>query len=95
MTIKRAWDGGPLRQWSKKREASSWLKHRESYTGMYVCDSCREPTTGGVYSVRHTSRRNATITWLCAPCRLAQKPTREQPQQLRKPRLLESSTLFT
>lgn len=94
MTIKRIWEGGPLRQWSEKRQASSWLKHREGYVGMYVCDHCHELAPGGVYSVRQMSGHKGVIAWLCAPCRFSQTPKREQTQQLRKPRLLHPSTLF-
>ena len=32
--IRRAWDGGPLRQWSRYGK------------GRYVCDKCGKPTKG-------------------------------------------------
>lgn len=65
MEIRRMWEGGPLRQFSDKREATSWHRYQspilEGYAGQYVCDDCQEAVVG-VY------RQKSTGKWLCRAC---------------------------
>jgi hypothetical protein len=64
---RRAWQGGPLRQWSSIREHSNQMPHSAGgYSGSYVCDGCLMPVVG-VYRAIH--RVQGQQSWLCASCR--------------------------
>jgi hypothetical protein len=85
--IRHMWEGGPLRQWSEKREKTSWLRHLDDWVGMYVCEDCREPAPYGVYSVAFRSESGAArncLMWLCGACKEAGRQRREQPAGLRR-----------
>jgi len=61
--VRRMWEGGPLRQWSEKRESSKWIPYAAGgYVAQYVCDQCRRPSQG-VY------RAISPGKWLCGPCK--------------------------
>jgi hypothetical protein len=83
--IRRMWAGGPLRQWSEKREETSWLRHLGGWIGMYVCEDCMDPAPMGVYSVRlgRNSAKLESVLWLCGTCREARRERGEQPAGLR------------
>lgn len=60
---KRMWEGGPLRQFALVRGSANWTQYDGGgYAGLYVCDQCQKPTSGGVY-------RTAAGVWKCAGCK--------------------------
>lgn len=70
VTVRRMWEGGPLRQWSDKSHGSGWNYYENSqmkgYAGSYVCGKCSNPVVG-VYRVDAGD-------WICAACKSGKMP---------------------
>jgi hypothetical protein len=71
--VRRMWEGGPLRQWSKdnpQRNLTGYAvglgNELEGYVGSYVCEECGEPC-GGVY--RRRGAAGGEAKWVCGACR--------------------------
>ena len=67
ITIRRMWDGGPLRQVSTKRVSNgNWTTYEspgfKGYAGTYVCDICQRPVEG-LY------RATRGLKWACGACK--------------------------
>jgi hypothetical protein len=67
--ILRAWNGGPLRQFSENKRSPSWLSYdykgdpRRRFAGQYVCDLCKNPVSG-IYEPNYRVE-----VWSCRSCR--------------------------
>jgi hypothetical protein len=71
VTVRRMWPGGPLRQWSDKRQprAGNWIAHAAGgYVGAYLCGGCQAPCNG-VYFVQRVKK------WLCGACKKGVRAT--------------------
>lgn len=74
-TVKRMWDGGPLREWSETRPSPHWIPYgKGGYVNSYYCEHCQRPVPG-VYQVQ--SR------WICGTCKAEQKPKAAEHEQRR------------
>jgi hypothetical protein len=64
--LRRMWEGGPLRQFSKTQAKGHYVAYSghflTGYAGSYVCDQCRKPCAGIYYA-------KACQSWLCGGCR--------------------------
>lgn len=64
--VRRMWEGGPLRQFSKTQVKSHYVGYSgpflKGYAGSYVCDLCLLPSAG-VYFLRPQR------SWLCGKCK--------------------------
>ena len=69
--ILRAWNGGPLRQFSENKLTQAWLSYdykgdeKRRFAGRYICDLCQQPV-GGVYEPNYRLQ-----AWACGSCRAA------------------------
>jgi len=77
-TVKRAWQGGPLRNFSTAPKAN-WSRHDEDrlFWGPYVCDHCQR-SVNGIYEPKPGIGDGRK--WLCSECRNALRPKEARPE---------------
>jgi hypothetical protein len=65
-SVRRMWEGGPLRQFSSKQAKSHYVGYSTpfltGYAGSYICDLCQVPCSG-VYRVLPLEK------WICGGCK--------------------------
>jgi len=90
MEILRAWEGGPLREFSKAPppRGGKWTYYhtasndpKREYTRSFVCDECSRSVVGLYYCKTGVPGQRK---WLCGECRDAGIPKQEQPAHLKR-----------